>query len=59
MGRSENLLIFLEFIAALGLKVAYNNKPNELMTLNEYQGSKSFFYLGRCICCFIFVLRPR
>ena len=43
--KSENYY-FLETIAALGLKVGVNIQINELMKLNEYQRSKSFFDLG-------------
>ena len=46
MGESENYL-FLETIAALGLKVAWWIQLNKLMKLNEYQRSRSFFDLGQ------------
>ena len=46
MGESENY-IFLELIAALGLKVAWSIQLNELMKLSEYQRSRSFFDLGQ------------
>ena len=39
--------IFLETIAALGLKVACSIQLNELMKLSEYQRSRSFFDLGQ------------
>ena len=39
--------LFLETIAALGLKVAWSIQLNELMKLNEYQRSTSFFELGQ------------
>ena len=45
MGKSENY--FLEIIAALGLKVAWNIQLNELMKLSEYQKSRLFFDLGQ------------
>ena len=38
---------FLETIAALGLKVAWSIHLNELMKLNEYQRSTSFFERGQ------------
>ena len=38
---------FLETDAALGLKVAWSIQLNELMKLNEYQRSRSFFDLGQ------------
>ena len=41
------IIYFLETVAALGLKVAESIKLNELMTLNEYQRSRSFFDLGQ------------
>ena len=44
VGKSENYY-FLETIAALGLKVAWNIYLNELMKLSEYQRSRSFFDL--------------
>ena len=46
IGESENYL-FLELIAALGLKVARSIQLNELMKLSECQGSRSFFDLGQ------------
>ena len=46
MGESENHF-FLELIAALGLKVAWSIQLNELMKLNEYRRSRSFFDLGQ------------
>ena len=45
MGESE--FYFLETIAALGLKIAISIQLNELMKLNEYQRSRSFFDLGQ------------
>ena len=39
------IIYFLETIAALGRKVDWSVKLNELMMLNEYQ-SLSFFDLG-------------
>ena len=45
-GKSENYL-FLDTFAALGLKVAWSIQLNELMKLNEYQWSRSFFDLGQ------------
>ena len=41
------IIYCLETIAALGLKVAWSIKLNELMALNEYQRSRSFFDLGQ------------
>ena len=41
------IIYFLETIAALGLKVAWSIQLNELITLNEYQMSRSFFDLGQ------------
>ena len=46
MGEKENYH-FLETIAALGLKVGLNVQINKLMTLNEYQRSRSLFDLGQ------------
>ena len=46
MGKVK-IIYFLETIAALGLKVAWSIKLNELMKLSEYQRSKSFFDLGQ------------
>ena len=46
MGESENYL-FLELIAALGLKVAWSIQLNEFMKLSEYQKSRPFFDLGQ------------
>ena len=43
----ESVFFFLETIAALGLKVAWSIQLNELMKLNEYQRSRSFFDLGQ------------
>ena len=40
-------IFFLETIAALELKVAWSIQLNELMKLNEYQRSTSFFELGQ------------
>ena len=40
-------MYYLEIIAAIGLKVGSNIKMNELMKLNEYQRSRSFFDLGQ------------
>ena len=45
MGESE--IFCLETIVALGLKVTCSIQLNELMKLNEYQRSRSFFDLGR------------
>ena len=44
MGKSESCLFF-EIIIALGLKVGLSIHRNELMKLNEYQRSRSFFDL--------------
>ena len=44
MGESE---FCFETIVALGLKVAWSIQLNELMKLNEYQRSTSFFELGQ------------
>ena len=44
MGESD---FFLETIAALGLKVVWSIQLYELMKLNEYQRSTSFFELGQ------------
>ena len=41
------IIYFLETIAALGLKVAWNIKLNELMKLSEYQRSRTFSDLGQ------------
>ena len=38
---------FFETAAALGLKVPRSIQLNELMKLNEYQRSRSFFDLGQ------------
>ena len=46
MGKSGNYL-FLEVIAALSVKVGRSIQLNELMKLNEYQVSRSFFDLGQ------------
>ena len=46
-GKKWKLFIFLETIAALGLKVAWSIQLNELMKLSEYQWSRSFFDLGQ------------
>ena len=46
MGKSE-IMYYLEFIAAIGLKVGSNIQMNELMKLNEYQKSRSLFDLGQ------------
>ena len=46
MGESEKNF-FLETIAALGLKVAWNIQLNELKKLSEYQRSRSLFDLGQ------------
>ena len=40
-------LLFLETIAALGLKVAWSIQLNELMKLSECQRSRPFFDLGQ------------
>ena len=47
MGENENYFLFLETIAALGLKVAGSIQLNELMKLSEYQRSRLFFDLGQ------------
>ena len=44
MGESD---FFLETIAVLGLKLAISIQLNELMKLNEYQRSRSFFDFGQ------------
>ena len=44
MGKSENCYFFL-IIIALGLKAGLGIHLNELMKLNEYQRSRSFFNL--------------
>ena len=46
-GKKWKLFIFLETVAALGLKVAWSIQVNELMKLSEYQWSRSFFDLGQ------------
>ena len=46
MEESENYL-FLETIAALGLKVALGIQLNKIMKLSEYQRSRSFFDRGQ------------
>ena len=46
-GKKWKLCIFLETVAALGLKVAWSIKLYELMKLSEYQRSRSFFDLGQ------------
>ena len=46
MGKSENYY-FLETIAALGLKVAWNIQLNELIKLSKCQRSRPFFDLGQ------------
>ena len=46
-GKKWKLFIFLETIAAFGLKVAWSIQLNELMKLSEYQWSRSFFDLGQ------------
>ena len=46
-GKKWKLFIFLETVAALGLKVAWSIQLNELMKLSEYQWSRSFFDLGQ------------
>ena len=46
-GRKWKLFIFLELIAALGLKVAWSIQLNEVMKLSEYRRSRSFFDLGQ------------
>ena len=47
MGKKWKLFIFLETIAALGLKVAWSIQLNEFMKLSEYQRSRSFFDLDQ------------
>ena len=39
--------VFLDTIAAIGLKVAWSIQLNKLMKLSEYQWSRSFFDLGQ------------
>ena len=46
-GKKWKLFIFLETVAALGLKVAWTIQLNELMKLSEYQRSRSFFDLSQ------------
>ena len=46
-GKKWKLFIFLETVAALGLKVAWSIQLNEVMKLSEYQRSRSFFYFGQ------------
>ena len=46
MGKSENYY-FSETIAVFGLRVACSIQLNELMKLNEYQRSRSFFDPGQ------------
>ena len=46
-GKKWKLFIFFETISALGFKVAWSIKLNELMKLSEYQRSRSFFDLGQ------------
>ena len=46
MGKVK-IIYFLETIAALGLKVARSIQLNELIKLNEYQRSRSFFDHGQ------------
>ena len=46
-GRKWKLSVFLELIAALGLKVAWSIQLNELIKLSEHQRSRSFFDLGQ------------
>ena len=41
------IIYFLKLIAALRLKVAWSIQLNELLKLNEYQRSRSFFDLGQ------------
>ena len=41
------IFVFLETIAALGLKVIWSIQLNELMKLNKYQRSTSLFELGQ------------
>ena len=41
------IIYFLGHIAAIGLKVGWSIQLNELMKLNEYQRSMSFFDLGQ------------
>ena len=43
----EKVIFFLETIAALCLNVAWSIQLNDLMKLNEYQRSRSFFDLGQ------------
>ena len=40
------IIYYLETVTAIGLLVGLNIQINELMKLNEYQRSRSFFYLG-------------
>ena len=47
MGKNRKLFIFLETVAALGLKVAWSIQLNELMKLSEYQRPRSSFDLGQ------------
>ena len=42
-----NFFLFLETIAALGLKVSWSIQLNELMKLSEYQKSRPSFDLGQ------------
>ena len=46
MGKSDNYL-FLETIEALDLKISWGIQMNELMKLNEYKRSRSFFEFGQ------------
>ena len=46
-GKKWKLFIFLETVAALGLKVDWSIQISELMKLSEYQRSRSFFDLGQ------------
>ena len=46
VGKNEKYL-FLETIAAFGLKVAWSIQLYELMKLGEYQRSRSFFDPGQ------------
>ena len=46
MGKKK-IINFLETIAVLGLKVDRSIQLNELMKLNEYQRSRSFFDPGQ------------
>ena len=39
-------MYYVETVAAIGLKVGLDFQINELMKLNEYQGSRSLFDLG-------------